>query len=217
MGMTNREKGDFCALAAALLAPPDGETMGQLKQGKIQALLEENIRECGGDPRLLADLSGEENPGLDLAALQKEYERLFASLPGQRISLVESTYKPWTGDRSCALAFAGDKGFLMGDAGLHMREIYRRLSLELLEEFRSTPDHLLLELEFLSLLYHSATPEQIRGFIEDHLDWVPDLKERLDQADPHPFYRRAIEVINLFLEQERKEGRAKNHGPKNLH
>ena len=215
--MTNREKGDFCALAASLLAPPDGATVEQLKQGGIQSFLEENIREWGGDPRLVAELSGEKDPGVDLAALQKEYERLFAGLPGQRISLVESTYKPWTGDGSCALAFAGDKGLLMGDAALHMREIYRQSSLEVPEDLRSTPDHLLLELEFLSLLYHSATPERIQGFIEDHLDWVPDLKERLAQADAHPFYRRAIELINLFLEHQRKEGKARNHGPKNLH
>jgi len=215
--MTNREKGNFCALAASLLAPPDGATMGQLKQGEIRSFLEENIREWGGDPRLLAELSGEKNPGGDLADLRREYERLFASLPGQKISLVESTYKPWTGDGSCALAFAGDNGLLMGDAALHMREIYRQLSLEVPEELCSTPDHLLLELEFLSLLYHSATPEQTQGFIEDHLDWVPDLKQRVDQADPHPFYRRAIELINLFLEHEAKEGKARSHGPKNFH
>ena len=215
--MTNREKGDFCALAASLLAPPDGATVEQLKQGGIQSFLEENIREWGGDPRLVAELSGEKDPGIDLSALQKEYDRLFAGLPGQKISLVESTYKPWTGDGSCALAFAGDKGLLMGDAALHMRELYRQSSLEVPEDLRSTPDHLLLELEFLSLLYHSATPERIQGFIEDHLDWVPDLKERLAQADAHPFYRRAIELINLFLEHQRKEGKARNHGPKNLH
>jgi len=215
--MTNREKGIFCALAASLLAPPDGETVGRLKQGEIQSLLEENIREWGGDPRLVAELSGEKNPGGDLADLQREYERLFVNLPGQRVSLVESTYKPWTGDGSCGLAFAGDKGLLLGDAALHMQEMYRRLSLEVPEEFRGTPDHLLLELEFLSLFYHSATPEQIQGFIEDHLDWVPDLKERVDQADPHPFYRRAIELINLFLEHEAKEGKARSHGPKNFH
>jgi len=208
MGMTNREKGNFCALAASLIAPPDAESMGQLKEGEIQSLLEKNIREWAGDPRLLAELSGEEKPGRDLAELRREYDRLFAGLPGPNISLVESTYKPWTADGSCGLAFAGDKGLLMGDAALHMREIYRRGSLEVPEEFRSTPDHLLLELEFLSLLYQSAMREQIQGFIEEHLDWVPDLKERLERDDAHPFYQSVIELINLFLAHERKEGEA---------
>ena len=215
--MTNREKGYFCALSASLLAPPDGEMVGQLKQGRIQSLLEENIGKWGGDPQLLADLSAEKNPEGDLADLQREYERLFGNLPGSKISLVESTYKPWSRDSGCVLAFAGEKGLLMGDAALHMREMFRQLSLEVPEEFRSTPDHLVLELEFLSLLYTCATQEQVRRFITDHLDWIPDLKEQVERANPHPFYRNAIELINLFLVHESKEGKAKSHGPKNFH
>jgi TorA maturation chaperone TorD len=215
--MTNGEKGCFCALAASLLALPDGTIGEQLKQGRIHSFLAKNIREWGGDPSLLAELSGGKDPGGNLAGLRGEYERLFINLPGQSVSLVESTYKPWTADSGCALALAGDKGLLMGDAALHMREMFRRLSLEVPEEFRSTPDHLVLELEFLSLLYHSATPAQAQRFIEDHLDWIPDLKDRVDGADPHPFYQKAVELIHLFLEHERKEGKAKSHGPKNFH
>ncbi len=152
-----------------------------------------------------------------MAALQREYERLFGKWAGQKISLVESTYKFWTRDHGCVLAFAGEKGLLMGDAALHMREMFHQFSLEVPEEFRSTPDHLILELEFLSLLYHSATKEQVQRFIKDHLDWIPDLKERVDRAHPHPFYRNAIELIHLFLFHERKEGKTKSHGPKNFH
>jgi TorA maturation chaperone TorD len=215
--MTDEEKGNFCALAASLLASPDGEMMEQLRQGRIQSLLGKNIEEWGGDPQLLAELSAEKSPEVDLAALQREYERLFGNLTGQKISLVESTYKPWTGDSGCVLAFAGDKGLLTGDAALHMREMFCQFSLEVPEEFRSSPDHLVLELEFLSLLYHLATPEQIQRFIKDHLDWIPYLKDRVDRAHPHPFYRKAIELINLFLFHESKDGEARSHGPKNFH
>jgi TorA maturation chaperone TorD len=215
--MTNREKGCFCALAGSLLAPPDGEMVEQLRQGGIQSVLEKNIEEWGGEPLLLAELSAEKSLEDDLAALQREYERLFGNLMGHKISLVESTYKPWSGDSSCFLAFAGDKGLLMGDAALHMREIYRQFSLEVPEDFRSTPDHLVLELEFLSLLYHCGTQEQVQSFIKDHLDWVPDLKERVDRAHPHRFYRNAIGLINLFLVHEGKDREAKSHGPKNFH
>jgi TorA maturation chaperone TorD len=105
----------------------------------------------------------------------------------------------------------------MGDAALHMREMFRQSYLEVPEEFRSTPDHLVLELEFLSLLYNCATQEQVQRFITDHLDWIPDLKEQVDRANAHPFYRNAVELINLFLVHESKEGKAKSYGPKNFH
>ncbi len=204
-------------MASTLLAPPDGEMMEHLRQGRIQSLLKKNIEEWGGDPQLLAELKPEKSPEGDLAVLQREYERLFGNWTGQKISLVESIYKPWTADSGCVLAFAGDKGLLMGDAALHMREMFHQLFLQVPEEFRSTPDHLVLELEFLSLLYHFASGEQVQMFIKDHLDWVPDLKDRVDRADPHPFYRNAIELINLFLFHERKEGKIENHESKNFH
>ena len=41
--MTNEEKGNFCALAVSLLAPPERETVGQMQQREIQPLLEHNI------------------------------------------------------------------------------------------------------------------------------------------------------------------------------
>ena len=115
------------------------------------------------------------------------------------------------------MVFAASKGLVMGDSALHMRELYRQASLEVPEEFRSMPDHLVLELEFLALLYHSATPEQIEGFIGDHLDWIPELKERMEKANPHPFYRNAVELIHLFLQHETKNGKVKNHGQKKIH
>ncbi|MBM4331245.1 MAG: molecular chaperone TorD family protein [Deltaproteobacteria bacterium] len=215
--MTNREKEYFCALAASLLSPPDREMLEDLKQEGIRSFLEENIKEWGGDPQLLSEFSPGEIPQDFLPVLKREYARLFTDLQGEKISLVESTYKPWTGDSECALAFAGAKGLLMGDYALHMREMFRLLSLEVPEEFRSAPDHLALELEFLSLFYNSAPQEKIQVFIEDHLDWIPDLKERLCQVNPHPFYGNAVELINIFLRHEKKEGQDKSNGSQNIH
>lgn len=216
--MNKRRKEQFCALAAIFLAPPDEQMMKMIKkmgQGGFPALNEEDLSKWGADPAFFAEFSLPRSPEDFLPVLQAEYERLFACWQGEKISLVESTYKLWTDDSHCPLIFAATKGFIMGDCALHMREMFHQLGLEVPEEFRSTPDHLVLELDFLSLLYRSANREQIQRFIEDHLDWVGDLKDRMNRVHPHPFYRNVIELIHLFLSHEKKEGN-KKHGPKNF-
>ena len=151
-----------------------------------------------------------------LSALQEEYTRLFGEWE-EKISLVESTYKPWTKDKECGMVFAASKGLVMGDYALHMLELYRQSSLEVPEAYRSRPDHLVLELEFLALMYRSASDEQIERFIGDHLDWIPELKEAMEKAKPHPFYRNAVELLHLFLQNETKNGKVKDHGQKKIH
>jgi len=219
--MTNGEKERFCAFAAALLAPPDAALVDDLQQDELHARLDAYIQAWGGDVRLLSAFSGELSRdgsfqdaalSLLLSALQREYTRLFVEREGANISLVESTYKPWTTDRECGMVFAASKGLLMGDCAVHMLDIYQQLSLEVPEEFRSMPDHLVLELEFLALLYQSASNQQIERFIEDHLGWIPELKEEIDKTSAHPFYRNSIELIHLFLQNELKNGKVKTHG-----
>jgi TorA maturation chaperone TorD len=210
--MTNAEKERFCAFAAAVLSPPDAALVDDLRQDGLHARLDAYIQAWSGDVRLLSAFSDE--PGSDsfLSALQREYMRLFVEREGANISLVESTYKPWTNDRKCGMVFAASKGLLMGDCAVHMLDIYQQLSLEIPEEFRSMPDHLVLELEFLALLYQSGSEEQIERFIEDHLGWIPELKGEMSTANPHPFYRNSVELIHLFLRNEQKNGKVKAHG-----
>lgn len=215
--MTHREKEYFCLLLASLMVMPEQETIEELTQDDVRSFLAGKIREWTGDLRLLQAFLPEELPEEFLPRLQKEYRRLFSDLQGEKISLVESVYKPWSADRQCGLAFAGAKGLLLGDYALHMREMYRRLSLTVPEQFHSVPDHLALELEFLSLLYGAAAEDQIQEFIADHLDWLGELQARVDRSAPHPFYRHALDLVQLFLTNEKKEGKARSHEPQNLH
>lgn len=105
----------------------------------------------------------------------------------------------------------------MGDSALHLLEIYRLCDLEVEEEFRSCPDHLALELEFLSYLYRWATDIEIKKFIKDHLDWILLLKEEFKQVHAHPFYASALEILDLFLNKERKRLEVEDHGEKKIH
>ncbi|MBI4634069.1 MAG: molecular chaperone TorD family protein [Deltaproteobacteria bacterium] len=215
--MTNGEKEQFCAFAASLLAPPDVAMVDDLRQEELRSLIEAYAREWGGDRQLPSALTKEAGKKDFLSTLQEEYARLFGQWEGEKISLVESAYKPWTTDKECGMVFAASTGLVMGDYALHMLEIYRQLSLKVPEEFRSMPDHLVLELDFLALLYKFASSAQIERFIGDHLDWVPELKEAMEKANPHPFYRNAVELIHLFLQNEAKNEKGNDHGQKKIH
>ena len=149
--------------------------------------------------------------------LEKEYDRIFAGPKGGSVSLVESTYKPWTQDGECHLSFAREKGLLMGDSAAHMAAIFRQSGVEVPEKFRPCPDHLALELEFLSALYGEATDREVKQFIQDHLVWVPELKRNLIPFQPHPFYLSAVELLNFFLGKERDRLEITDDGKKSIH
>ena len=202
--MTNREKKELCLLLARLFSPPDQEMVKEIHQGTIYTFLQEYVRSWGRDASLLKGFIMEGAPETLSKDLREQYDRLFSGLNTEGISLVESFYKPWTRDPHCTLSFASERGLLMGDSAIHLLEIYRTCDLEVAEEFKGCPDHLVMELEFLSYLYEQATDSEMRRFIEDHLDWIPLLQGEFERHDPHPFYKSLLGVLCLFLNVERK-------------
>jgi TorA maturation chaperone TorD len=214
--MMRNEKETFCMLAASLLAPPDEHLLADLEQRDLRAFLEEHISEWGGNQQVLMALFKEGDSGGWLHELQKAYDRLFGEYGEKQVSLVESTYKTWTKDKGCGVVFAASTGLIMGDCAIHLLDIYRQLSLEVPKNFRSTPDHVILELEFLALLFRHGTPAQIQQFIKDHLDWIPNLREEVERAQPDPFYSSVLAIIDIFLKNEKQNGSV-NHGEKTIH
>jgi len=201
--MTTREKEYFCQLLASLFYPPDQELVKLIHQGTIYSFFEKYIQSMGRAKDLLKGFLVKGEAENLLEDLKNEYSRLFSGLRDEGISLVESFYKPWTRDAHCPLPFASERGLLMGDSAVHLLEIYHQCGLEVSEEFRGCPDHIAMELEFLSYLYERATDIEVKTFIKDHLDWIPLLKEKFDRFHPHPFYLSALEVLNFFLNRER--------------
>jgi TorA maturation chaperone TorD len=84
------------------------------------------------------------------------------------------------------------------------------------EEFKSCPDHLVLELEFLSYLYRWGTDAEIKKFIGDHLDWLPLLEEEFKEFHPHSFYRSALRVLIFFLNKEKDRLEVEESGKKEI-
>jgi TorA maturation chaperone TorD len=194
--MARSEKENIFNLLAAVFAPPD------------QALLADLSQAWSLFPR-----TGKTT----LETLQKDYDRLFANGGGKNISLIESTHKAWTADGNCRLPFAGQKGWVMGDSALHLQSILRALSLEVPPDFQGIPDHLVLELELLSYLYRSGSEDRILNFIEDHLDWIPELAAQIREAAPDSFYREAVERLDDFLSREKYSSKERKNGPARIH
>lgn len=213
--MPDREKAFFCEILSSLFCSPDQGMVEQLNQGRAQAFFRSHIQSWPGEMGPLGFLT--ENPQIILKDLKEEYHRLFSDTGEERISLVESFYKPWTQDPHCSLPFAKEKGFLMGDSAAHLSALFQQCGLEVEDPFKGMPDHIIIELEFLSYLYREAGDEEIRGFIRDHLDWVPFLKESFERAQAHPFYMSVIEILDLFIRQEKTRLEKESDGEKNIH
>ena len=215
--MMSRGKEDLCGLLASLFSPPDRELARQIGRGLVHSFLQKWVSSWEGPSHLLKGfcMGGEGDAILD--NLKDGYERLFSYLKKENISLIESFYKSWTRDPHCALSFSTEKGLVMGDSAVHLLEVYRQCAIDLPDEFKSCPDHLVLEMEFLSYLYRWATDAQIKTFIEDHLDWVSLLGEEIRRFEPHPFYVSAFEVFDLFLKTEKKRLEMGGNGKKIVH
>jgi len=216
--MTKEERERFCKILTCLFSPPDHEMVEQIHQANIHSFFHHYFQMWGEDTDILKGFLIEEDSEIIFRDLKEEYCRLFSSETGrEKISLVESFYKPWTQDPHCPLPFATDKGLLMGDSALHLLALYKECGLEVAEEHMGMPDHLIFELEFLSFLYRWKTDEEIKKFIEDHLDWIILLRKEFKEFHCPPFYRSALEVTILFLQKERERLEVKQSGEKKIH
>ena len=216
--MTNEEKERFSGVLASLFSPPDHEMVEQIHQGKLHSFFQHYFQMWGGDTDILKGFLIEGSQETLLKGLEEEYGRLFFSETGRgEISLVESFYKPWTQDPHCPLPFATEKGLLMGDSALHLLALYQQCGLEVSGEHQGMPDHLVVELEFLSFLYRWKTDKEIKRFVEDHLDWITLLRKEFKEFNCRPFYGSALEVLILFLQKERERLEVEESGEKEIH
>ncbi len=215
--MPDKGKAFLCQVLSSLFCPPDEETAEQLSQGHLRAFFGSYVRSWHGEVEILKGLFIESPPQLLCKDLKEEYHRLFSDTGRERVSLVESFYKPWTEDPHCPLPFAKERGFLMGDSAVHLATLFGECGIEVSGPFKGTPDHLVIELEFLSYLYEEAGDGVIRQFIEDHLDWIHLLREGLEKAHAHPFYASLVGILDLFINLETRRLEKEIDGTKDVH
>ena len=175
-------------LFSHLFSKPTSELRSELCGGVHEELFQ-NYSEFADDVSLPKSWHPENIPKLSewMNLWKKNFQ------PGDaKVRLIESVYKPWTVDDSCQMPFADEKGFIMGDWAHHMLHLYDLFNFELPEEFSHCPDHLVLELEFMSLLVEEVEHEKQQQFIEQHLDWIDELKESGKESEV------AEEFLDLF-------------------
>jgi TorA maturation chaperone TorD len=149
----------------------------------------------------------------DAEALQGEFNDLFAVPLGRYVTPYESVYRD-------AHVVGGQRvrGLLMGPSTLAVLQAYREHGLALSPECAELPDHIGVELSFMSLLCerertahesgHDAQLAQILEcelrFLEHHLlRWVPHLKRRIAANARSDFYRGVGHLTEDFLSADR--------------
>lgn len=214
--MPDKGKAFFCEIVSSLLCPPDLAVVDQLNQGHLHAFFGSYVQSWKGEPKILKGFLTPGSCSIRLKDLEEEYHRLFSDTGKEKISLVESFYKPWTQDPHCPLPFARERGFLMGDSAVHLLTLFGACGMEVSGPFKGMPDHLVIELEFLSHLYEEAGDKELKRFIEDHLDWIHFLREDFERAHAHAFYVSLIEVLDLFITLEKRRLEKQTDGKKDI-
>ena len=138
----------------------------------------------------------------DLATATAAYRQSFVFPGHSRVLPVESVYRRWTSDASAEVPFAAEKGLLLSDHALHMKDLYEAFGISLPTEYESMPDHLCLELEFAALLLEHDAETKYGVFIAEHLNWLDDLVAEAEQKELPDYYRQLIRLTAQFLAQE---------------
>ncbi|MBI5115622.1 molecular chaperone TorD family protein [Candidatus Poribacteria bacterium] len=161
----------------------------------IKTLQEEIAPELRSEAHALVELLEDSN-------LEASYHVLLGS--GGVISPYESDYQ------SVGEEGVRERGVILGDVA----GFYRAFGFDPSKEMPEAPDHVSLEIAFVShlklkeafaLMQLENEPYQVcvaaeKKFLEEHLlTWLPQFLERIHEQDAHPFYKKAADIIKGYL------------------
>lgn len=176
---------------------PTEEFADDVASGRLLNFLSEVFSQFGRDKSILASLSVSDDV---YTTLKNEYRRLFLGPLQPYIVPVESVYKKWSNDPECKLTIAAEKGYLMGDPAIDMIKRYQDHGIVIPDKYSSMPDHIALELEYMSFLCRNADVEKQREFGSIHLDWVDELLEEIKNfKQGSKFYSACVEITALII------------------
>jgi TorA maturation chaperone TorD len=197
-----RARSGLYAQLSEFFKEPSAGFAEDVASGRLARFFEERLGSLGLDTAPCEHLALQ---GDVLARLKAEYRQLFAGPLPPYVVPVESIYKRWTTAPDCHLPFAAEKGHLMGDAAVDMQNRYRDGGLAIPDEFVSMPDHVALELEYLSGLALRGDEVACREFLARRLDWLDDLARDIEGCGKGGFYVAAAGIARDVVRQARSD------------
>lgn len=134
--------------------------------------------------------------GSEFTETQKEIAEDFRGLFRDHLRPYESLYNYPLGDRPR----------LRGRAAEKVQEIYRSAGLVIDEEIDLIPDHLSVELLFMSYLIERGLLDEQKSFLEEHLlQWVPAFCDEIKKHARTTFYREVADMLKELLSSDHDE------------
>ncbi len=97
----------------------------------------------------------------------------------------------------------GDKPGLAGKAARDVQAFYESAGLSLQEGMDLIPDHLSVELLFMSYLAENRYTEKLHVFLEEHLlRWVPEYCDEVGKHATTAFYKEIANLLKEFIISE---------------
>jgi len=157
-------------------------------------------------PHIIAMRNELEGPN-SISRLAIDYARLFVG----PYSLLAPPY---------GSVYLEGKREIMGESTMDITKRYADAGLTFVEKGKEVPDHIRVELEFMSFLIfkeieaiRTESSEEIMdmvqrqaAFMQDHLSlWVPDLTQNIEAAAEEDFYRHLALATRIFIEEDFNE------------
>lgn len=190
----DREAVTDLAAAYALLSkcfqPPDEEFRDAIRSGRFEEELADRLSTIGIEP--------DSPPEDDLDELREAYRRSFEAYEGPYAPPAESVYKEWHDGT--------EREILSGPPAHDMEQRYEAIDAEIPPQYPA--DHVALLLEYGSLVLEAGDLEEYARFHDEHFDWIPAFRERVERTSDIPMYTWAVRTLEtvLNLTAERIDG-----------
>lgn len=174
---------ELYALLSTCFTPPDERFRETVRSGQLEAELSERLTILG--------LAPDRPPMDDVEELRTQYMRTFEAYEGAYAPPAESIYEEWWDGTHREL--------LSGPSARDMRRRYEAIEAGVPDAY--PPDHVAMLLEYASLLLESGDEAAYARFHEDHFDWIPAFRERVDRTSESAFYRWAVALLEDVVDR----------------